>query len=132
MTSVRSSSKAFSTACSSSNARASEADASVWNAAGGPVSNERLGRSGRDAEDAKDSGVEDGDVEAAERVEMEVEEDVRSESDRPSWRSFLFCGCSYGSSSSSSDSSEVSSSSCGQRYPIESDPRTSRRRAKYH
>ncbi len=40
--------------------------------------------SGREAEDATDCGVDEGDVDAAESVESDVEEDERFESDRPS------------------------------------------------
>jgi hypothetical protein len=87
----------------------------VWNAGGGPESSERMGMLRSEADEAMEDGVEAGEVDAAERVEREVVEDVRSESDRPSWRSFLFRGCSKGSSRSSSESDAGSSSSFGQR-----------------
>ena len=78
---------------------------------------------GKDAEDASDRGVDDGEVDAADKVERNEVEVEMSDNERPSCDSCLFLGCSKGSSPSSSRSELYSSSSCGHRYPVESVPK---------
>lgn len=71
-----------------------------------------------------DSG--DDALDSVERDELEV---VMLDRERPNWSRVLFRGCSYGSSLSDSESDEGSSSSTGQRWPMESGPSISRRRS---
>lgn len=80
---------------------------------------------GNEADDAIDDGEEAADVEAAERVEREVMDDEHLERERPSWSSFLLLGCSKRSSPSASEFEAGSSSSLGQRNPVEFAPRIS-------